>query len=175
MNGKSFHAVQTDTAFTFRQYNIYDGNLNSPYGAGQFGGMSFGLDNNIQMKVRNKKDTAEGADKKVTLIDGLAINGSYNFLADSFQLSTLSISARSNLFDKINITFSGSLDPYQYDTTGRTKKLVWKDKILTLGKLTSANISISTNFKGGDAKQQTQKKQALNNAVNPYTDRKSVV
>lgn len=169
MNGKSYRAVQMDTALNFRQYNIYEGNLNAGYGRGEFGGISFGLDNNIQMKVHNKKDTSEGADKKVTLIDGLAINGSYNFLADSFQLSNLSLSARTNLFDKINLTVSGTLDPYAYDTTGRTKRLVWKDKIVTLGKLTSANISLSTSFKGGDPKKQSDKKQALSNAVNPYT------
>lgn len=169
MNGKYFRAVQTDSLLTFRQYNVYEGNVNGAYGAGEFGGISFGLDNNIQMKVRNKKDTSEGADKKITLIDGLAINGSYNFLADSFQLSTLSFSARSNLFDKINLTVSGSLDPYQYDTARRLNRLVWKDKIFTLGRLANANVSLSTSFRGGDPKQQSQKSQALSNGVNPYT------
>ena len=170
MNGQYYHAVQTDTAFHFRTYNNFDGNTNSPYGPGRFGGISFGLDNNIQMKVRNKKDTSEGADKKISLLDGLSINGSYNFLADSFQLSNLTMSARTNLFDKLNITFGGTLDPYQYDTSGnRTKRLVWKDKIFTLGRMASANVSVSTSFRGGDPKEQKQKKQALNNALNPYT------
>lgn len=168
MNGKYFRTVQTDSLLNFRQYNIYDGNLNGPYGAGEFGGISFGIDNNIQMKVRDKKDTSAKADKKITLLDGLAINGSYNFLVDSFQLSTLSLNARSNLFNKINITFTGTLDPYQYDSSRRINRLVWKDKIATLGRLSSANISLSTSFRGGDQKEQSQKKQMLNNAVNPY-------
>jgi len=170
LNGQYFRTVQLDSLLNFRQYNIYEGNINGGYGAGEFGGISFGLDNNIQMKVRNKKDTAEGADKKVTLIDGLAINGSYNFLIDSFQLSNLSLSGRTNLFNKINITFGGTLDPYQYDTTGRRlNRLVWKDKVFTLGRLASGNLSLSTSFQGGNQGQQTQKKQSLNNAVNPYT------
>lgn len=170
MNGKYFRTVQRDTAFSFTQYNIYKDNLNSFYGAGSFGGISFGFDNNIQMKVRNKKDTAENADKKITLIDGLSLNGSYNFLVDSFQLSPLSFSARTNLFDKINITFSSTLDPYQYDTTGRRmNRLVWKDRIFTLGRMSSGNLSLSTSFRGGDPKQQSDKKKALSNSVNPYT------
>lgn len=169
MNGKFFRSVQTDSLLNFRQYNIYEGNINGAYGAGEFGGISFGIDNNLQMKVRDKKDTSETADKKITLLDGLALNGSYNFLADSFQLSTFNISARSNLFNKINITVSGSLDPYQYDSTRRINRLVWKDKLVTLGRLSSANISLSTSFRGGDQKAQTQKSQSLSNAVNPYT------
>lgn len=169
MNGKYFRSVQTDSLLSFRQYNIYEGNLNGAYGAGEFGGISFGIDNNIQMKVRDRKDTSEKADKKITLIDGLAINGSYNFLIDSFQLSNLNLSARSNLFNKINITVSGTLDPYQYDSTRRISRLVWKDKIATLGRLTNANVSLSTSFRGGDQKEQTQKRQSLSNAVNPYT------
>lgn len=169
MNGKYFRSVQTDSLLSFRQYNIYEGNLNGAYGAGEFGGISFGIDNNIQMKVRDRKDTSEKADKKITLIDGLAINGSYNFLIDSFQLSNLNLSARSNLFNKINITVSGTLDPYQYDSTRRLSRLVWKDKIATLGRLSNANVSLSTSFRGGDQKEQTQKRQSLSNAVNPYT------
>lgn len=169
MNGQYFRSVQADSLLNFRQYNIYEGNINGAYGAGEFGGISFGLDNNIQMKVKNKKDTAESADKKITLIDGLSINGSYNFLIDSFQMSNLSLSARSNLFNKINITFGGTLDPYQYDSTGRRlNRLVWKDKILTLGRLASGNVSLSTSFQGGDQSKQQQKKQSLSNAVNPY-------
>ncbi len=170
MNGQYYRSVQLDSLLNFRQYNVYEGNLNGAYGAGEFGGISFGLDNNIQMKVRNKKDTSAGADKKVTLLDGLSINGSYNFLIDSFQLSSLSLSARTNLFDKINITFSGSLDPYQFDTTGRRiNRLVWKDKIATLGRLSSANISLSTSFRGGDQSKQADKKKSLGNSINPYT------
>ncbi len=168
MNGKYFYSTQVDTSFNFRQFNVFDGNLNAPYGQGKFGGISFGVDNNIQMKVRNKDTSADA--KKITLIDGFSINGGYNFLVDSFRFSNLSMSARTNLFDKINITFSSSLDPYQYDTTGRRiDRLVWKDKLLTLGRMMSGSVSLSTSFTGGDKQKQAQTKQALSNGVNPYT------
>ena len=57
------------------------------------------------MKVRDKKDTSsEDGLKIVKLLDGFGITGGYNFLADSFKLSTFNLYARSYLFEKINIT-----------------------------------------------------------------------
>ena len=61
---------------------IYNG-----YGSGKTGGLSFSLDNNLEMKVRNKKDTTgENPYKKVRLIDGFGVTTSYNFLAPTMKL-----------------------------------------------------------------------------------------
>jgi LPS-assembly protein len=171
MNGKYYKTIQADTAKGTREYNVYQDNLSGPYGQGKFGGISFGLDNVIQMKVRNNKDTAEGATKKVTLIDGFSINGSYNFLIDSFQFSPLSISARTNLFDKFNITASASSNLYQVDTNGRAiNRLIWKDKPFSLGRLSSGSISLSTSFQGGDKSKKTQQDKQRNvSTLDPVT------
>jgi len=171
MNGKYYYDVQTDTFGRKTRTNVFSNNtITQAFGEGQFGGLSFSLDNILQMKVKDKNDTSADATKKVTLLDGLSIGGAYNFLQDSFQLSNLGLSVRTNLFDKINITASGSLDPYQNDTTGRrVNKLVWKDKFLTLGRFTGGSLSISSQFQGGDKKKQQDKTQSLRNAVNPYT------
>jgi hypothetical protein len=57
------------------------------------------------------------------------------------------------LFEKINITAGAIFDPYQTDATGRRRdELIWKKRTLTLGTLTSANVSLQTTFKGGDQK-----------------------
>jgi len=110
------------------------------------------------MKVRNPKDTAEGDVKKVTLIDGFNIGGSYPFLADSFQFSSLSVGLRSNLLDKFNITANANFDPYDIDlnTGRRLNTLLWKKKIATLGRLTNASISVSSQFQGGDQSKKPQ-------------------
>ncbi|CAN5442743.1 putative LPS assembly protein LptD [soil metagenome] len=166
MNGKYFYNKQIDTAGNTARFNVFDNSIYGAFGEGKFGGLSFNIDNNIQMKVKNKKDTAADATKKVTLIDGLNLSGSYNFLADSFQLSTFSIGARSNLFEKISITASAILDPYQTDAGGnRIDKLVWRNKIATLGRFVSGNISISSQFQGGDKK---PKQNNGNNLAQPY-------
>jgi LPS-assembly protein len=149
----NFYYTQYDTTGRKQQYSVFEKNIFSSYSPGRFGGLTFGIDNNISMKVRNKKDTGENALKKISIIDGLSLNGSYNFFLDSFQLSTLQMSARSNLFDKINITASGLLDPYQVNSQGqRVNKLIWQRKLLTLGRLVSANVSLSTQLQGGNKK-----------------------
>ncbi|KAA9040687.1 LPS-assembly protein LptD [Ginsengibacter hankyongi] len=166
-NKTSFYSVQYDTAGHRQQFSVYQrNNIFGPYSPGRFGGLNFGIDNNISMKVRNKKDTGQNAIKKISILDGLSINGSYNFFADSlsFPLSDFPISLRTNLFNKINITASGILDPYEIDAQGRRiRTLVWKRKFLTLGRLISGNISLSTSLQGGNKKDGSKKAELTSN------------
>lgn len=133
---------------------------------GRAGSISFGLDNNLEMKVFSKKDTSANHEKKIKLLDGFGINASYNMLADSFRLSPFSIYARTNLFDKVNISASGSIDPYQVNARGRRlDKYVWEAGKFSIGKLTSATIAMSTSFQSSDKKSK-QKEQEINNIEN---------
>ena len=163
MNAKDHYSLQTDsTGKNFIRPSLYEGNIFSTFGEGKSGAITFGIDNNIQMKVRSKKDTGDAAIKKITLIDGFSINSSYNLLADSFKLQPFSISARTNLFEKVSITASGITSPYLTDSRGNfIDKLVWTKKPFSLGTLTSGNIAVQTSFKGGD------KKEKLPNTTNP--------
>jgi hypothetical protein len=152
-NKNNYYYAQIDTAGHRRQFSVFERNIYSPYSSGRFGGLTFGIDNNISMKVRNKKDTGENALKKITIIDGLSMNGSYNFFADSFNLSPIQLSARSNLFDKINITASAVLDPYDVDGQGqRVDQILWLRKPFSFGRITSGNVAVSTQLRGGDKK-----------------------
>jgi len=152
MNAKSYYN-SVDTLGNVIRRSYYGNGIYGAFSEQRFGGLNFGINNNIQAKVHSDKDTADGGLKKITLIDAFNITSSYNFLADSFQLSPIAMSASTNLFNKINITAGATLDPYEHDSVGqRKKRLVWKDKALTLGQLTSANLALSTQFKGGDPK-----------------------
>ncbi len=163
MNRKTFQNFQIDTFGNKISASIYDGSIFGGFGQGKFGGLSFGIDNVLQMKVKDKKDTSAEAIKKVTLIDGFSINGGYNFLQDSFKISPLSISFRTNLFDKISINANASTMPYQTNANGDfIDKLIWAKKPWSLGTLTSGNISVSSSFSGGD-KKQAQTPNPLNN------------
>ncbi len=142
---KYYHDVQIDTFKNYSRYSQLDGGVIGSFAEGQFGGISFGINNLLEMKVRNKKDTSEGLTKKVRLIDGLSITSGYNFLADSLQWSPISISFRSTLLEKINITGSASITPYDVDTLGRTiNKLLWKEG--KIGRFTSGSLAISTSL-----------------------------
>jgi hypothetical protein len=165
MNAKDHYNLQMDsTKKYFSRPSLYTGNINPAFGEGKFGAITFGLDNILQMKVKSAKDTGDAAIKKVTLIDGLSLNGSYNLLADSFKLSPFGIQFRTNLFEKINITAGGTLMPYQTNSSGVfIDKLIWGKRPFSLGTLTSGSIAVQTSFKGGDKKE----KLPMNNTTNP--------
>ncbi|ULQ57663.1 LPS-assembly protein LptD [Flavihumibacter rivuli] len=153
LNGKDHYTTQIDTLGNKFRFSKYDGSLYGAFSEGTFGGMSFTLDNNLEMKVRDKKDTSAEAIKKVRLIDGFGISGSYNFLADSFKLSTFNVYLRSTLFEKVNFTASANIDPYKTDSRGfRIDEYAWSGGNFSLGRITSGNIAVSTSFRSKEKK-----------------------
>ncbi len=134
--------------------------------SGKSQALSFGIGNTVEMKVRNAKDTI---DRKISLLNNLSLGSSYNFLADSFKLAPISISANSNVLDnKININLSATLDPYQYwhvrngvdandhpvYTIVRVSRYVWNAG--SLGRITAASLAFSTNLNPKGQKKDTQ-------------------
>jgi hypothetical protein len=154
-------------------YKIYasqlQGGIYSGYSPGRNGGISFQLDNNLEMKVRNKKDTTgEQPTKKIRLIDGFGFSTAYNFLAERYKLSPFQFYFRTNLFEKININANATMSPYQVDTLGAdVDRYVWKDRF-SLGRLTSGSISLSTSFqsKPKDEAKDQQKQDDMDRDLN---------
>ena len=165
-NANNFYNSTYDILGNKQPLSYYDGSIYGAYSNQKFGGLSFNIDNNITAKVRDKTDTSAKADKKISLLDGFGLAGSYNFLADSFQFSTISLQARTNLFDKINISGQATFDPYKTNAVGRRiNELVFKDKI-SLGNLLSAGVQLQTSFKGGDKTKKTTAVPPLNRNPN---------
>ncbi|MEP6748651.1 MAG: putative LPS assembly protein LptD [Bacteroidota bacterium] len=162
---KDYYRPVIDSAGTIspNYVSYYDGSIFGALTRQKFGGISFGLDNNLEMKVRSKTDTTDAGIKKVKLIDGFGFNGSYNLMADSFNLSNISLYLRSTLFEKINITAGANLDPYQRDSIGNpVNKYAWSGSKFSLGRITTGNIAISTSFK---SKPKDKKVDSLNNSA----------
>jgi LPS-assembly protein len=150
-----YKTVQIDTAGNATTYSVLSGGVLGAYSQGRFGGVSFGIDNLFEMKVKDKKDTSASATKKIRLIDGLGVSGGYNLIADSLNWSPFSFSLRSTLFEKINITGSASMDPYGVDTLGRrVNRLLWKEG--KIGRLTSGSLAISTSLRSKSKDGKTQ-------------------
>jgi hypothetical protein len=169
LSKKHFYSEKVDTTGYIARFSEFEGALYSGYGEGQNGGVSFQLDNNLEMKWRSRKDTGENAIKKIRLIDGYGFSTSYNFLADSMKLSPFQFYFRTNLFDKINISANATLDPYQTDSRGRDiNKYTWSGGKFNLGRITTGSVSVSTNFqsKPKDEKKEEQKQQQLNEYKN---------
>ena len=100
-------------------YNIYQGQIYGPPGKGRSASANISIGNNLEAKVRDFADTTGSASKKVKLIDQLNISTGYNFLADSLNMSNVSMSMSTSLFDKVSISASASFDPYAIDKSNR--------------------------------------------------------
>ncbi|PSL48156.1 hypothetical protein CLV51_1021018 [Chitinophaga niastensis] len=160
LSSQYYYDLQYNKEGDKSRVSYFDGAIIGVPSPGAFGGLNFGLDNNLEMKIFSKKDTTGNHEKKVKLLDGFGINGSYNLVADSFKLSTFSLYARTNLFDKLNISASGNIDPYQTDARGRRlDKYVWQQGKISLGRLTNASISMSTSFQSKDKKSKNKEQQ----------------
>ncbi|HEU4473012.1 MAG TPA: putative LPS assembly protein LptD [Flavisolibacter sp.] len=150
LSKKYYDMIQTDTAGRIDVLpQIVPGrNLFSSYGYGRFGGITFGIDNNLEMKVRNRKDsTGKEPLKKIRLIDGFGVTSGYNFLEDSLRLLPFNLYLRTTLFEKLSFTAQALYNPYQQDTLGRyVNKFVWQGDRFRLGRLSSGSISMSTSF-----------------------------
>jgi hypothetical protein len=161
---KDYYNTQVDSFGHVYRFSKYAGNIVSPFSEGKFGGLTFGLQNNLEMKVKDKKDTTEGATKKLKLIDNFSLNSGYNLMADSFKLSPISVIFSTTLFEKVNFTGSTAIDPYQVDERGvRKDEYAWQGGKFSLGHINQGSVSIGTNFqskkKKDDSKEGAAKKE----------------
>lgn len=131
-------------------YNKYSGQIYSPPGMGKSASMSFSFGNTVEAKVRSKQDTTGHGTKKIKLIDQLNLSGSYNFLADSLNLSNISVTMTTSIFGKMSISGNMGLDPYAVNDHGvKIKKFNIAQKGgLHLFRLTNASLSTSYTFQG---------------------------
>ena len=111
---------------------VYYSRFKEAPGRGASATLSFSLGNNLEMKLRNDKDTTGKEPYKVySIIDNLSISGGYNLIADSMNWSNFSVNLRIKI-PKVNYTInlSGQFDPYMYTTTAsgahvRSNQLYW--------------------------------------------------
>jgi hypothetical protein len=153
--GKDWYEVQIDTAGNTVRANKFQGSILPGFSEGKFGGITFNLQNNLEMKVRNKKDTTgTETTKKIMLIDNFSINTGYNLIVDSFQLLPINVLLSTNLFQKINITGTTTIDPYQVNQVGRRiNKFVWEGGNFKLGRITTGSLAIGTRFESKKKKE----------------------
>lgn len=107
-----YREVQISPDGKTRRYSLVEGMIYGGAPQGKSGTLNFSLGNNIEMKLRaNQKDTAAKA-KKVPILESLSFSMSYNFLADSMELSPLSISARTNILGFLQVSANARFNPY---------------------------------------------------------------
>lgn len=145
--------VQIDSTGNTGFFDVNEGGVygGSP-GRGASGAISLSVNNNLEMKVLDTKDTtgtnAETKFKKVKLIDNLSFTSSYNLIADSMNLAPISVRARTTVAG-VSVNMGTLIDPYMLNEKyQRINEYVWNNKtgFGRIGRLANANLSFGMNF-----------------------------
>lgn len=137
-------------------YSMFEGLPYGTPGRGGSGTVNVTLGNNLEMKLRNLKDTTKD-NAKIKLLESFNISTNYNIFADSLRWAPISITGRTRI-KVIDISFNTSLDPYaiaqnEYGTYQRINKALVKDNghlvRMTIGYITAG---FSLNSKARDKK-----------------------
>jgi hypothetical protein len=169
--------VQIDTTGKrFQDYSIYEGNIfGTPSLSRKSGVVSLGLINIVEGKVWAKNDTT-GKPKKIKIIDNLGVNTSYNVFADSMKWSPVTMSLKTSLLNKINLSARSSFSLYALDAKGKPYNAFM---FSTAGKLmrltsfgTSVDFSLSDLLTGNkNKKKTTPQPQQSQNSLTQRLDR----
>lgn len=126
-------------------YSPYSSMMFGTASRGQSGSIGFDFKNNLEMKVRSDSDST--GTRKISLIDDLGINFSYNMMADSLKWSNINSNVRLKLSSSYTLSLNAVWDPYLYelDHNGRPTRV---DKLRIghgkgFGKLMSTGTSFS--------------------------------
>ena len=166
-----YQEVQTDENGNTQKKSRYAGFVYGQPGAGKRSTISFSITNTLEAKFRSRKDTT-GKAEKIVLLRNFGISTGYNMAADSFNLSSITLNAATNLLSNknigkgatingINLNFRGSIDPYLFILDSVKIGTEGKDDVIYqrklnqyafnngqgLGRFSSFNISLSTGFK----------------------------
>lgn len=163
------------------EYSPFSGQSFSPPGKGKSENISFSIDNNVEMKVKSDKDST--GVKKISLIDQLSANMSYNAAAQRQPWSDLSMNLRLKLTKSytFNMNASFATYAYQFDENGRVvvgDRTEWSYGRFGRFQGYSGSFSYTLNndtwkkwFGPRDEKDAKDKKKGKNNeALDDYTD-----
>ena len=126
-------------------YSIFEGGLYGTPAANRSGNLGFNITNNLEMKVRDRKEE-DAADRKIALIDNFTISGGYDMARDSLNWSDFRLSGRTRLFGQFDVTYSSSYTVYARDVQGRyMNRYLWDDQN-KIFQLNNTSWSLSFNY-----------------------------
>ena len=141
--------TKTDTQgnVTLVNYSPYAGAMYGVPGQGKTGSVSFDVSNNIEMKIKSDKDTT--GIKKISIIDELGANISYNMAATRQQWSNLNTRIRLK-YGKFTFNMAAVFATYAYEFDKNGNVVVGDKTEWSYGRFgrfqgTSKNISYSFN------------------------------
>lgn len=135
----------TDPDDSTKTYSYYQGTVYGSPSSGEQQSMGISIGNNFEAKVLSGKGK-DVETKKIKLIDNLNFSTSYNFAADSLNLSPISINASTSPIKNTRISMNANFDPYVIDDFGRRINKFELIENKKLARITNANISLSTSL-----------------------------
>ena len=127
----------------FGKQVLYSVFMNGGPSQGRSGSIGFSMDNNVELKVRDRKDTTGTGERKLAILQGLTFNTNYDLFRENKKLAPINFSGRSQFTEKLGINFNGIFSPYSVGlvsyTTGtganqvttssyqELDRYVWKD------------------------------------------------
>lgn len=153
----SYVNAQGETITT--KYSPFANGIYGTVSQGKQGTVSFSVSNNLEMKVKSDRDST--GVRKISLIENLSANMSYNMAADSMKWSNLNTSILIKLTKNFNLQMSATWDTYTYqlDRYGnpvRVNKPRWTVG-KGLGRLSSTGTSFSYTFNNNTFKKKDKK------------------
>jgi hypothetical protein len=134
------------------EYTRFEGSMFGSPSNRYSSSIGFSLGNNIEAKVRSK-DSTEVESKKIVILNSLNFSTNYNLSADSLNLSPVNMTGSTQLFNKeLNLNFGATFDPYALDQNNKKINTFNISNGGGLFRMTSANVSMSYNLKGGQSK-----------------------
>lgn len=139
---EQFYDEYLDASGNSVQFTRFQGGIYGVPRLGKSNALSFSLANTLEAKVRDRDSTATEP-KKISILNSFNLSSGYNFEADSLQISPVSITGGTTLFDnRMNVNFGASLDPYAIDNNGRRINTFNIDNGGSLFRLTTARLNI---------------------------------
>ena len=123
------------------RYSVFEQSIYSTASLSNQALVTFGFNNTFELKRKSDKDTLTGF-KKTRIIDALSLNGQYDLLKDSMNLSDMNLNLRISPIPNINFVASSNLSPYDWsETTGQTIGKYAINSTGKIGRLTSSNLT----------------------------------
>lgn len=132
----------------YGSYSPYDIGIYGQPSPSPSGLVSLGLVQGIEGKMRARKPDAKGDPTftKVKFLDYLGINASYDLLKDSVRWSPVSMAARTQLLNFMDINLASLWDPYATDSLGRNVDRPVRSVDGSLAHLRNATAAVGFNL-----------------------------
>jgi hypothetical protein len=132
---------------SFISYSPFQAARYSPSTTKEAANINFGINQNVEAKVRNE-DGGKISYKKVKILEGFRTSTAYNTLSDSLNWSNLQVSAFTTIGQNITLNYNSTHSFYDRDSSGKEiNQLLWQSQKRPM-RLEGGNLAIGLNFRG---------------------------